>query len=304
MPRLIRAPFLLLGICAFSTGCVDAATAESASAHVLEPASATLLSSTDRFFRTGDVTLRYREIGKGDPVLLIHGYSDHVEMWAGPADSLARTHRVIVPDVRGFGKSTKFADPLRYGRRMVDDLLALLTELRVKRVHVIGYSMGGLLAAHMALREPQLVATATLVAGAFFLDSTDAARAMRPYIDSLAGGKELTPFLRWIVPSLDEHTARAINTDVMGYNDTGALIAVLRTFGALGIDWAEVRRSRVPMVAVVGVEDPLLDHSRRIVSGWSGSRLVEVTDGDHINITNTPAMLSAFRAVTSGAALR
>jgi pimeloyl-ACP methyl ester carboxylesterase len=298
MSRLTDLLSLPLALAALgSTACVGSATAESATPRAQEAAPATLLSSPDRFFTAGDVTLRYRELGAGQPVLLIHGYSDRVEMWAGPADSLARTHRVIVPDVRGFGRSTRFADPERYGASMVDDLLALLDHLGVERVHVIGYSMGGLLAAQLAAREPSRTASATLVAGAFYRDSADAKRVLSPYADSLATGHGLVPFMRWIVPLMEDQTLRSITADVMTYNETPALIAVLRSIPSIGVSWDDVERSTVPMAAVVGPEDPLFEHSRRIVSHWPGSRLLEARGADHITVTNTPEMLAAFRSL-------
>lgn len=170
-------------------------------------------------------------------------------------------------------------------------------------MHVVGYSMGGLLATHLALREPERIASATLVAGALFRDSSEAAQMLKPYIDSLVAGRELTPFLRWIVPSLDEHSAQAFNTELMGYNDRGSLIASLKAIETLAVDWEGVGRLRVPMVAVVGLDDPVLEQSRRVVSRWPGSRLLEVPSGDHINITNLPEMLSAFRAASGGGAI-
>ena len=81
--------------------------------HVVQP----LLEAPDRFFTSNGVSIRYRVIGEGEPMLLLHGYTDRLEMWAGTADSLARDFRVIVPDLRGSGLSTKFGDPAQYGRK-------------------------------------------------------------------------------------------------------------------------------------------------------------------------------------------
>lgn len=266
-------------------------------------ATTTLLTSPDRFLRRSDATIRYREFGRGTPVMLIHGYSDRVEMWAGPADSIAQSHRVIVPDVRGFGKSTKFNTPDRFGRNMVDDLIALLEEREIDRVHVIGYSMGGLIATQLAIRIPDRVTSATLVAGAFFEDSAGAASTLAPFADSLSDGRGMAAFMKWIVPTLDDTLVRTVVADVMSYNDLGSLVAVLRAFGALTPNWDDLHRSRIPMVAVTGADDPFLPHSRRVVSHWPGSRLQIVAGANHINITNLPEMLAAFRSVADPVAM-
>ena len=100
-----------------------------------------LLEAPDRFFTSNGVSIRYRVIGEGPPMLLLHGYTDRLEMWAGTADSLARDFRVIVPDLRGSGLSTKFGDPAQYGGKLMDDLVGLLDHLWIREVHVVGYSM-------------------------------------------------------------------------------------------------------------------------------------------------------------------
>lgn len=268
-----------------------------------KPSTATLLSAPDRYLRRSDVTIRYRDFGRGTPVMLIHGYSDRVEMWAGPADSIARSHRVIVPDVRGFGKSTKFNTPDRFGRSMVDDLIALLDERKIDRVHVIGYSMGGVIATQLAIRIPDRIASATLVAGAFFEDSVRADSSLAPFADALQDGRGMAAFIKWIVPTLHDTVVSSVVSEVMSYNDLGSLVAVMRAFGALNPNWDDLHRTQIPMVAVTGADDPFLPHSRRVVSHWPGSRLQVVAGGNHINITNLPEMLAAFRSVAEPVAV-
>jgi pimeloyl-ACP methyl ester carboxylesterase len=67
-------------------------------------------AAPDRFFTIGDVRLRYREIGRGEPVVLLHGATRSLEDWAGFGDSLAVDHRVIALDLRGHGQSSKFTE--------------------------------------------------------------------------------------------------------------------------------------------------------------------------------------------------
>jgi hypothetical protein len=62
----------------------------------------TLVDASDQFFVSDGASIRFRVIGDGEPVVLLHGYTDRIEMWAGTADSLAQEFRVIVPDLRGF----------------------------------------------------------------------------------------------------------------------------------------------------------------------------------------------------------
>src|ERR1041384_1947745 len=75
-----------------------------------------LETGTDRFFTRTDARFRYRDIGHGEPVVLLHGYAQRIELMEDLADSLAGGFGVIVLDERGFGASTKFASKPRSSR--------------------------------------------------------------------------------------------------------------------------------------------------------------------------------------------
>src|SRR5688500_10142587 len=101
MPQALRSVFAL-GALAVAPACAESARQpESAPARATQT---TLLDAPDRAFTRGTVTINYRSIGSGDPILLLHGYGDNLKMWAGLGDSLATTNRVIAVDTRGFGK--------------------------------------------------------------------------------------------------------------------------------------------------------------------------------------------------------
>ena len=61
----------------------------------------------DRFANVNGVRLHYLIAGKGDPVILLHGYAENSHMWRPLMIELAKTHTVIAPDLRGFGQSSK-----------------------------------------------------------------------------------------------------------------------------------------------------------------------------------------------------
>jgi hypothetical protein len=131
------------------------------SAAVLQRAAAGLAAASDQWLRTDGVTLRYREAGSGVPVVLIQGYSTTLETMIPLAEAIGPSHRTIAMDVRGFGQSSKFADASRFGPAMVDDVVRLMDHLKVDRAHLVGHSMGALIAAQVAARYPARVRTAT-----------------------------------------------------------------------------------------------------------------------------------------------
>src|SRR5215471_15616416 len=80
----------------------------------------------DKFFMSNGVKIRYIDVGRGEPVVLIHGF-------AGTLDINFGQH----------GTSEKPHDPKQYGINMITDVVNLLDELKIPKAHVVGYSMGG-----------------------------------------------------------------------------------------------------------------------------------------------------------------
>ena len=94
--------------------------------------------------------------GHGAPVLLLHGGLANSDYWGGIVARLARTHEVIVIDSRGHGRSERGTQPLGYAL-MATDAVALLDELNIDKVAVIGWSDGAITGLQMAMRRPERV---------------------------------------------------------------------------------------------------------------------------------------------------
>lgn len=109
------------------------------------------------------IWLHYRELGEGEPLLLVMGLGAPLQGWEPQLEEFAREHRVICFDNRGVGASDK---PV--GRYTVSQLVAdangLLDHLRIERAHVVGVSMGGMVAMEMAARYPKRVGSLVLAA--------------------------------------------------------------------------------------------------------------------------------------------
>jgi len=104
--------------------------------------------------------LYYEEMGRGDPVVLLHGGAIDHRMWDAQFAALAEHHRVIRYDARGQGLTLS-----PYGAyRHAVDLLALLDALQLPRAHLIGLSLGCRIAADLAIEHPERVASLVLAA--------------------------------------------------------------------------------------------------------------------------------------------
>lgn len=110
-----------------------------------------------------DVTLRVDDIGAGSPVMLLHGWPDTADVWRHQVPALLADHyRVIAPDLRGFGESSKPAETEGYvAPRMVGDVLGLLDHLSIERVHLVGHDWGAAISWMTAALVPDRVASVT-----------------------------------------------------------------------------------------------------------------------------------------------
>jgi pimeloyl-ACP methyl ester carboxylesterase len=111
----------------------------------------------------GDVTLHVRDTGTGSPVVLLHGWPDTGELWAQQSRTLvAAGYRTIVPDLRGFGASSKPADVAAYvPPAQVGDIVGLLDALGVDRAHLVGHDWGAAIAWMTAAFAPDRVRSVT-----------------------------------------------------------------------------------------------------------------------------------------------
>jgi pimeloyl-ACP methyl ester carboxylesterase len=107
--------------------------------------------------KVGDINIEYHVEGEGPPLLLIMGWIGHGGFWGEPFLERLRPHfRVIRFSNRGTGRSDKPPGDVTV-RMMADDAAGLLRELGIERAHVLGVSMGGMIAQELMLNHPQAV---------------------------------------------------------------------------------------------------------------------------------------------------
>lgn len=115
--------------------------------------------------KSSDVELFYQEVGSGVPVLLLHGLGGSTADWAPQVEALAPRYRVLVLDARGSGLSRDLQHPAGpfSVRRFADDAARLLGHLGAVPAHIVGLSMGGMIAFQLAVDHPEAVRTLTIV---------------------------------------------------------------------------------------------------------------------------------------------
>lgn len=252
-------------------------------------------SVADQVLITPGARLRFRDYSAGTAVILLHGYTDRLETMQGLADSLAPTHRVIALDVRGFGGSTTYSDPARYGPAMVEDVIQLMDARGVHRAHVVGYSMGALMAANLVAHHPDRVLSATLLGVPWFADTAATRAFLAPYVESMRqDGNGFREFLRWTFPRWGDSVVAAVSDSVTAVNDRGAMIAVLEALPALTVD-EPGRLGGVRALIIVGQDDPLVGNSLALADAWPGAQLLTLPGADHERVLTRPSYIDAVR---------
>jgi 3-oxoadipate enol-lactonase len=118
----------------------------------------------------GRYQLNYLDVGQGEAVVLIHGLAGDHKAWLPQIAALKDRFRVIAFDNRGAGKSTQVDEPVST-EDLADDTLQLMSYLEVDKAHVVGRSMGGAVAQHMALKFPERIISLVICASFAKMDA-------------------------------------------------------------------------------------------------------------------------------------
>ena len=120
---------------------------------LLAPGAALAQAPQSKFVEVNGVRLHYLVAGKGDPVLLLHGFAESSHMWLPLIAKLADKHTVIAPDLRGFGQSSAPADGYTKAA-MAQDIHALVKSLHYDRIRLVGHDIGLMVAYAYAAQYP------------------------------------------------------------------------------------------------------------------------------------------------------
>jgi pimeloyl-ACP methyl ester carboxylesterase len=217
--------------------------------------------------------------GAGSPIVLLHGLGGSTEWWRHNFGVLARTHLVSAIDLVGFGRNRFFLRrsrlPLRFHE--IAALLGRWIESAFDEpVHLVGNSMGGHIAIHVAAHRPDVIRSLTLV------DSTGIPFAADPraHLKALAVPRGMLSF------------AQILARDLFRAGPGSLAIALAR----LMRDDARplLRALRMPVLLLWGESDPLvpLKYARAMNEIIPGSRLVVIPDAGHIPMWENPEVFN------------
>ncbi|QCK16874.1 alpha/beta fold hydrolase [Mangrovivirga cuniculi] len=124
-----------------------------------------------------NINIAYADIGKGEPILFIHGMGSYAPAWKKNISELKENFRCVVVDLPGYGKSSKgkFKANMSFHK---EHLFALMDSLDIKKFHIAGHSMGAQIAMHMALDNPGRIKSLILSAPAGIETFSEQQKAM------------------------------------------------------------------------------------------------------------------------------
>jgi pimeloyl-ACP methyl ester carboxylesterase len=124
---------------------------------ILEGFGSQVPDDADRLVQVGDIKMGYRTYGKGYPLVMIMGSGSTMKLWEpGLIRTLSSSFKLIVFDNRGVGKTEVGQRPFTI-EQFADDTAGLMEALDIQQAHVLGWSMGALIAEEVALRHPDKV---------------------------------------------------------------------------------------------------------------------------------------------------
>lgn len=246
--------------------------------------------------------LAFREVGRGQPLLLLHGLMAAGEMFDPLIERLQDTFRMLVPDLRGHGDSGDLAGPYN-SATMAQDVLSVMDEVGFRRGLVLGYSHGGTVAQELARARPQAV-------GGLFLTCTYACNVMtlRERIEgqvllavhAIVSPRTLANVIVRQGPALSGMTDEQVIwlRGIIGRNGRRQMRGAVRD-GLLGFDgrpW--LKDVSVPTLVIGGSGDRAVPrhHFDMLVSTIPGARGREVEGAGHALLwTHTDQLASIIR---------
>ena len=250
-------------------------------------------NAEDQYFLSRGVRVRYVVEGQGPPVVLIHGLTVDIDwQWVEPGvtKALARDYRVIAIECRGHGKSDKPHEPDAYGIEMVEDVCRLLDHLKLKKAHIVGYSLGGSIALKLLVTHPERCGTVILGDSAVYhetYDFSDEDRAARN-LAKASGPDDIMPRPP---PESPSDVVRRREAWIGISHDLKAYTAVFQSLKCFQVTNAELRANAVPVLGLFCKMDSRVEY---LTNHLSKLKMV-VIGGSHVDGFRRPEFISNLK---------
>ena len=238
-----------------------------------------------------NLNIYYEIIGQGEPLVMIRGVGSNVDHWYEQVPVLSQKYQLLVFDNRGIARSSDPGGPF-FTRDMAADTAALMEAAGIKRAHVLGYSMGGMVAQEMALNYPEKVNGLILVATdcGITLRIKAQPEVARLFSDMVSLG---TPEAKLAAAGclFAKQTFKTKTEVIQSYNEVSMRFPASQEI--LGKQWAAITQhdacSRLqnissPTLILTGSEDVLIppENAKVMAQRIPDAQMIAIDDGGHL----------------------
>ena len=249
-----------------------------------------------RYCSVNNIKLCYQDVGSGETMVFLHGLGSNSTDWQQQIDYFSQKYRVVAIDCRGHGRSDKpdgkYTIPL-----FADDIVQLFTHLEIDYFHLVGFSMGGMMAFQIAVDNPQKIKTLTIInSSPAVLYNTFAMKVTvwsRLILIKLMGLDKLSKVIgKKIFPSDSQENLRKQFSASMQMLSKSSYIRSLLSF--LGWDVSDkLSLLQMPVLVIAAEHDYTSvelkkDYCKKIVK----SKLVVISDSYHATPMDQPDILN------------
>jgi pimeloyl-ACP methyl ester carboxylesterase len=242
-----------------------------------------------------DVRTYYELLGEGDPLLMIPGLGSTCRLWDPVAPELAQQFSLILPDNRDVGNSIGKRRPTSLSD-FVSDLVELLDELQIERAHVVGISLGGVIAQSLAVEHPDRINRLVLISTAHrfgpYLRDISALLGRCLYRMPYALFQRTVELLGTAPKYYDEHieeVEQKIELVRKNHAPRSAVVTQLRCLAASEVGEAHYRIA-APTLVLCGEYDALIPncYAQRMAGEIPGSEFRVLEGCGHNPVTEMP----------------
>jgi pimeloyl-ACP methyl ester carboxylesterase len=238
----------------------------------------------------GNRSIYYESHGQGYPLVLIRGLGSNADHWYAQVPDLSRHYRVITFDNRGIARSTDPGGPFTI-TDLADDTIRLMNGLGIEQAHVLGLSLGGMIAQEMAIQHPQrikgLILVVTLCGGQHQVVAGDAVREklQRVVFEGSADARIKAIEVFFAPRTITERPQVLLKYAEVSMKYPAGINILQRQYGAVASHdtYDRLDRIKAPTLVLTGEEDVLIPpgNSEILAERIPGAELRVIPGGGH-----------------------
>jgi pimeloyl-ACP methyl ester carboxylesterase len=288
-PKPIRAAAVAVAITVLASCSSTASTGTTTARHAAVVSALDVINAPVKVAKTAAGPVGYREVGAGSPLLLITGLGGSIDSWPPSfVAALAADHQVVVPDNPGVGLTVPLNPPTSISV-LADQTSALISTLKLGRVAVLGWSMGGMIAQALAVLHPAQVSRLVLAATQ---PGTGHARPVPAAAAAAVVSGNPVELLAVLFPPGATAAARAYAAGILRYPDyyqapknavASQSLAVQQWIGGDDLAGARFGQVRLPVLVADGTLDQLdpSANDRALAASVPGAKLLLYPGAGH-----------------------